>query len=216
MKYFTSNFFFLDTLIPSLHCYIMATIDDTFWDEFEPDFGSYFVFLFFGAFEGPSPHTPRIFMAVCGGHCLVTRVFWGLTMYKREEGWVCEIIDVEAAFLESKVETECYVEWPDGIVDLGFMTQDEADSTCAMLNMAMYGQVDAALLWLRTFGSYLEDECNMNQSKTDPCIFYMKDEKTGELKLILSVHVDDVIVAGMSEYVEELKTKVKELSLIHI
>ena len=79
-------------------------------------------------------------------------------MYKRDEGWVCEMFDVEAAFLESKVETECYVEWPEGIVDLGFMTQDEADSTCAMLNMAMYGQVDAALLWLRTFGSYLEED----------------------------------------------------------
>ena len=65
--------FFLDTLIPSLHCYIMATIRDTFWDKFEPNFGSHFVFLFFGAFEGPSPHTPWIFMAVCGGHCLVTR-----------------------------------------------------------------------------------------------------------------------------------------------
>ena len=37
-----------------------------------------------------------------------TRVILGLTMYKREEGWVCEMFDVEAAFLESKVETECY------------------------------------------------------------------------------------------------------------
>ena len=102
------------------------------------------------------------------------------------------------------------MEWPEGIVELGFMTQEEADSTCAMLNMAMYGQVDAALLWLRTFGSYLEEKCDMKQSKADPCIFYRKDKETGELMLILSVHVDDVIVAGKSEYVEELKTKVKE------
>ena len=67
------NLFSLDTLIPSLHCYIMDTIGDTFWGEFEPDFGRYSAFLFFGAFEGPSPHTPKIFVAVCGGHCLVTR-----------------------------------------------------------------------------------------------------------------------------------------------
>ena len=64
--------FFLDTLIRSLHCYIMHSIGVTFWDEFEPNFGWYFAFLFFGAFEDPSPHTPRIFMAVCRGHCLVT------------------------------------------------------------------------------------------------------------------------------------------------
>ena len=120
------------------------------------------------------------------------------------------MFDVEAAFLESKVETECYVEWPEGMSELGFMTKEEEESTCAMLNMAMYGQVDAALLWLRTYGDYLESECKMKQSKVDPCIFYRKDEKTGELILILSVHVDDVIVAGMNEYVEELKIKVKE------
>ena len=71
---FHMKFFFCDKLIHSLDCYIMTTIWFTFWDEFEPNFGSYFAFLFFGAFEGPSPHTPRIFMAVCGGHCLVTRV----------------------------------------------------------------------------------------------------------------------------------------------
>ena len=59
--------------------------------------------------------------------------------------------------------------------------------------MPMYGQVDAALLWLRTFGSYLEDECDMKQSQADQCIFYMRDKETGELKLILYVHVDDVI-----------------------
>ena len=67
------KFFFIDIFIPSLHWYIMATICDTFSDEFEPDFGRYSAFLFFGAFEGPSPHTPKIFVAVCGGHCLVTR-----------------------------------------------------------------------------------------------------------------------------------------------
>lgn len=40
--------------------------------------------------------------------------------------------------------------------------------------------------------------------------FSRKDEKTGELILILSVHVDDVIVAGKNEFLEELKIKVKE------
>ena len=63
----------------------------------------------------------------------------GLSMYYKAKGWVCEMFDVEAAFLESKVETECYVEWPEGISDLGFMTEEEENSTCAMLNMAMYG-----------------------------------------------------------------------------
>ena len=139
-----------------------------------------------------------------------TSIMLGLSMFYKDKGWICGMFDVEAAFLESKVETECYVEWPEGISDLGFMTEEEENSTCTMLNMAMYGQVDAALLWLRTFGDYLEKECKMKQSKADPCIFFRKDEKTGELILILSVHVDDVIVAGKKEFVEELKEKVKE------
>ena len=139
-----------------------------------------------------------------------TRIMLGLTMYYSNIGWVCEMFDVEAAFLESDVEAECYVEWPEGIAELGFMTQEQEDTTCAMLNKAMYGQVDAALLWLRTYGDYLCSSCGMEQSKVDPCIFYKKDKKTGELLMVLSIHVDDVVVAGIKECIDELKVKVME------
>ena len=50
-------------------------------------------------------------------------------------------------FVESRVEREYYVEWAENIVDLRFMTLEDTDSTCAMLNMIMCGQVDIALLW---------------------------------------------------------------------
>ena len=46
---------------------------DTFWNKFEPGFGRFFAFLFFGANGGRGPQTPRIFMGVCGGHYLVMR-----------------------------------------------------------------------------------------------------------------------------------------------
>ena len=72
-----------------------------------------------------------------------------------EIGWICDLFDVEAAFLNSEMENVMYIKWPPGMVELGFMTQEEFNTTCAELKMAMYGNVDAALLWIRTLTAFL-------------------------------------------------------------
>ena len=59
----------------------------------------------------------------------------------------------------------------------------------------MYGNVDAALLWLRLLAEYLVNECNLKMSKADSCISYRKDEKW-KLELVMSVHVDNLFMAG--------------------
>ena len=37
---------------------------------------------------------------------------------------MCEIIDVEAALLEGDMEERIYIEWPDGVLEFGFETQE--------------------------------------------------------------------------------------------
>ena len=39
----------------------------------------------------------------------------------------------------------------------------------------MYGDVDAALLWLILIAKYLIKKCNMTRIKADSCISYKKD-----------------------------------------
>ena len=55
------------------------------------------------------------------------------------------MIDIEAAFLNADLDTPCYAEWPEGMVELGYMTKEEAKKYCIKLTSAMYGNVDAPL-----------------------------------------------------------------------
>ena len=72
----------------------------------------------------------------------------------------------------------------------------------------MYGNVDADLLWLILLAKYLINECNPKIGKTDSFIFYKKDD-IGRLELVMSVHVDDVFMAGNRDSLEKIKQKFK-------
>ena len=61
----------------------------------------------------------------------------------------------------------------------------------------MYGNVDAAPRWLRKFKKFLVEECGFVSCVADPCILYYR--KDGKLLIVVSVHVDDSMVAGKKE-----------------
>jgi hypothetical protein len=105
-----------------------------------------------------------------------------------------ELFDVEAAFLNSELDTEVYIEWPEGMVELGFITPQEKEEYCIRLTKAMYGNIDSPLRWMKTFANFLKNVLKLEQSKSDPCIFYKKVQ--GKVVLILGVYVDDTLVCG--------------------
>jgi hypothetical protein len=49
----------------------------------------------------------------------------------------------------------------------------------------------------------------MKNSQSDPCVFYLKDEK-GKTILIVATHVDDCIMAGSKDVIEQFKKDVKK------
>ena len=73
----------------------------------------------------------------------------------------------------------------------------------------MYGNVDAALLWLILLAEYVINEWNPKRIKNDSCIFFWKDEK-GNLELVMLVHVDDAFLGGKPEMLKVIKEKIKE------
>ena len=81
----------------------------------------------------------------------IKNLILNITLFLNEEGWLCEVLDVEAAFLELYLDNKMYTSWSEGMVELGFLTQEEQDSTCIHLRRSMYGNVDAVLTWLREF-----------------------------------------------------------------
>ena len=136
-----------------------------------------------------------------------TRIIILLTLYYRHLGWECEVFDVEAAFLEPYLDNEMYIKWPEGIVELGFLTEEERDSTCIRLERSMYGNVDAALRWLREFKEFLVKDCNFTACVADPCILYYREGE--KLLIVMSIHVDDSMVAGMKEDLNKFYEKVR-------
>jgi hypothetical protein len=58
----------------------------------------------------------------------------------------------------------------------------------------MYGNIDSPLRSMKTFANFLRDVLNLEQSKSDPCIFYKKVK--GKVVLILGVYGDDTLVCG--------------------
>jgi hypothetical protein len=132
------------------------------------------------------------------------RLMIGIYLFYRElvpeDDWVLESFDVEAAFLNSEVERETFIEWPEGMIELGFITEQEKKDYCIQLKKAMYGNIDAPLCWMRTFSKYLIETVGLMQSKVDPCVFIKRD-KDEKLVLLLAIYVDDTIITGANREV---------------
>ena len=63
-----------------------------------------------------------------------------------------------------------------------------------LLTGGMYGNVQAALVFFQEYREHLTKEMKMKQSLTDPCVFYLRDEK-GILVLLALLHVHNTLVA---------------------
>jgi len=59
----------------------------------------------------------------------------------------------------------------------------------------MYRNVDAALHIFEKYSRILVTHLRFEQSKTDPCIF-LKYNQQGRLIMIISTHVDDLLIGG--------------------
>ena len=117
--------------------------------------------------------------------------------------WVMEVFDTVAAFLNADPGTEMYIIVPEAVVALGILTQEEADKLLYKLNKTMYGNVDAALRYFLKFKRILLG-LGLKQCKSDPCVFYREDDSSGELLLMIAVHVDDSLITGRQSEVTKL------------
>ena len=134
------------------------------------------------------------------------------TLWKYHEGWRCEMFDVEAAFLNAELENTMYLKWPEGMRELGFITEEQEKNECIKLVRSMYGNVDAALRWQKCFVETCIDpdgELQCEQSQTDPCLLIKRNDE-GEVILLIVCYVDDVLMSGRSEDIKEFMQKFKK------
>ena len=72
---------------------------------------------------------------------------------------------MEEAILHTNMEFNMYIEWPQGILYLGIITKEFLAECCILLVKSMYGNFDAALLWLILLARYLVNECSLGKIK---------------------------------------------------
>jgi hypothetical protein len=60
-----------------------------------------------------------------------------------QEDWTLELLDVEAAFLNSELDMNIFIEWSQEMVELEYITQKEKAEYCIQLTRPMYGNIDS-------------------------------------------------------------------------
>ncbi len=140
------------------------------------------------------------------------RITLALSLYhgERDEDWAEEMIDVEAAFLNSKLDTKMFIELPNFFAkycdDKGITMPKDA---VAKVIMSQYGLVQAAGLWFQKFVRILTDEgCKLEQCLLDPCVFYK--HQGGNLVLLMVVYCDDAIMCGKQTVIDQVKLTIKK------
>ena len=121
--------------------------------------------------------------------------------------WDLEMFDVEAAFLNADLDKQVFIEWPQGMQELGFITEEDKKTKCIELTKAMYGNIDSPLRWMKK-SKYLMEQLKMIQSKTDPCIF--NKEKNGKVVLIIALYVDDTLCLGIREELDRMYKEIQK------
>ena len=93
-------------------------------------------------------------------------------------------MDVKTAFLNGDIDTDIYMKQPEGFA--------EDPTKVCKLRKGIYGLKQAARLWNSKFDGFLKNK-GYEASEADPCIYTKKE---GDSFVILSVYVDDVILAS--------------------
>jgi hypothetical protein len=115
-------------------------------------------------------------------------------------GYTAMVLDVEVAFLHGEMDSEVYMESPQGYEQ--FTQRDE----CLVLKKAIYGLVQAARQWYKTFSKFVVEELKFTESKADACLLY---KKTAMGNIYFGMYVDDVLLVGPPKAVQTVLNLVK-------
>jgi hypothetical protein len=97
--------------------------------------------------------------------------------------WKWKQMDVDTAFLNSKLDEEIYMDQPKGF-------EDGSERVCHLLK-SIYGLKQASRMWYNTLKDFLES-AGLTRSRIDPCIYLAPG-------LIIFVYVDDIVIAAESD-----------------
>ena len=104
-------------------------------------------------------------------------------------------MDVVTAFLNAKLEEEMYIKPPLGI-------PLPSDSNCFRLMKALYGLKQSPRQWYKDIDGFLL-QANFKSLPNKPCLYCRQYQESFNL---ISLYMDDLVIAGTKEAVDNVKT----------
>ena len=112
-------------------------------------------------------------------------------------------LDITTAFLNGELKEDIYMKQPEG-----FEVKDKEHLVCK-LKRSIYGLKQSPRCWNKAFDKHLK-KLGLIQSTNYPCVYILDSDSVGEI-FIVSVYVDDIILAGKSpERIMEFIKKIAE------
>jgi len=133
-----------------------------------------------------------------------------LTMWMKEN-YEARCLDVKTAFLHGELKEEIFIKEPDGYrefaqEELGQTTED-TKGKFIKLEKTLYGLVQAAREWWKTFIQVLKTKLNFEQFQNDICLLKRVDERGF---CAMGIYVDDCILIGDKEAINNAIRDIKE------
>ena len=107
-------------------------------------------------------------------------------------------IDIDAAFLTSKIDKRIFVKQPEGFEVKGHETE------AAELLASIYGTKQAARCHSQRLTKVMVKELGFSKCRSDECVFFTR--KYGDL-LFVTVYVDDLVIVGKRAHVDKFKAE---------
>ena len=119
------------------------------------------------------------------------------------------VMDVETAFLYGEIDEEIFMKSPVGMeeIDPGSSSED-----CYQFLKGIYGLCQAVReFWKKFVNTTKKESVGFQVSPADPCMLF----KQNELGIcIITMYVDDRLIIGKKEQIQEFTTKIqKEFSV---
>ena len=120
-----------------------------------------------------------------------------------DENLVVHAMDFKCAYLNADIDCEIFMEQPKGFE----VKSDKGDELVLKLKKSLYGLKQSGRMWNNLLHSFLVG-LGFVRSEAENCVYVSYKD---EIKIIIIVWVDDLIIAGSDlEAVEQVKTKLKD------
>ena len=113
--------------------------------------------------------------------------------------WHIFQLDIKAAYLNAKIDTDIYTTIPPGDANFG--------KRYWKLRKALYGLKQSGCQWYLTISEFLIEQ-GFIQLSSEKCIF--KKTVNGKLVCIIGLYVDDMAIAGLVKEINNIINKIKQ------